>query len=224
MDRKMGRSPSAVCWWVGLVVFCAGCPSPETRSPGQPTPADNTAEHATQWMRTLDREAAVAAEHIGYAMRKSDDLKWMQRHLHHMRHALDPSTEQDGPGLGAGVIAAAVNIEASMRRASRRVSPQGVRKPTTHQPVYQSLNQIRATSENILGWANGALILSDNALAEPKNTTEVAMWVSAINELIKVIRYGVDANGDGTVSASTHEGGIAQGRATLERLHKLRPR
>ncbi|MDX1541362.1 MAG: hypothetical protein R3349_08145, partial [Geminicoccaceae bacterium] len=59
------------------------------------------------FLPTARAEAEIAAEHAALAARQPDDLEWMQMHAAHVVHALDPSTEAAGPGLGYGVKPAA---------------------------------------------------------------------------------------------------------------------
>ena len=64
-----------------------------------------------QWgfLPTAIEEAGIAAEHAGYAASNPGDLEYMQTHIKHVIHALDPSVIAKGPGHGYGVVKAASN-------------------------------------------------------------------------------------------------------------------
>ena len=49
---------------------------------------------------TAAAEAEIAAQHAGFAAEQPGNLEWMQMHTRHVLHAVDPSVEPKGPGLG----------------------------------------------------------------------------------------------------------------------------
>lgn len=51
-------------------------------------------------------EAAVAAEHAGYAVDGARDVAAVRLHLGHVLHAADPTREPSGPGTGYGLARA----------------------------------------------------------------------------------------------------------------------
>ncbi len=51
-------------------------------------------------------DAAMAAEHAGYAVEGARDLAAVRLHLGHVLHAADPAREPSGPGTGYGLVRA----------------------------------------------------------------------------------------------------------------------
>jgi hypothetical protein len=138
-------------------------------------------------------ESDIAKEHIDFALRKPDDLDWVHRHLRHMRHALAPETEEDGPGLGAGVTEAIRGIVTSTRGYDR-----------------WTVQSIARTGANVAQGANDAILLSENALAEKNDPKPVRQWVHTIEVILRHMRQGHDANEDGLVSWRSGESGVRQ--------------
>lgn len=134
----------------------------------------------------LAEERDIAAEHIGFALRKADDLAWMHRHVRHARHALDPSLEPDGPGLNLGLFTGAKQALARDRNKDPRKR--------------QRLGAARPMFETVERRAGELLTLAQNVLNEKKDATRASLWIASIQAKLVAIRDGVDANGDGTMS------------------------
>ncbi|MFT5393347.1 MAG: hypothetical protein ACI8PT_003548 [Gammaproteobacteria bacterium] len=155
------------------------------------------------WIDRLALESDIAKEHLDFALRKPDDLDWVHRHLRHMRHALAPETEEDGPGLGSGVTEAVRGIATSTRGYDR-----------------WTVQSIARTGANVARWTNDAILLSENALAEKTDTKQVMQWVRTIEVILRYLREGHDANRDGLVSWSSGESGVRQLQALVSDLQR----
>lgn len=101
-----------VLGWFGLCVFgLSGCVTVDL-----PSVAHVHVGHAiTSWTDTpgnrglfdvAQAEAAVAAEHAGYAVEGARDPAAVRLHLGHVLHAADPAKEPAGPGTGYGLLRA----------------------------------------------------------------------------------------------------------------------
>ena len=146
-------------------------------------------------------EAAIAAQHAGFAARTPGNLAGMQRHAGHVLHALDPSLEATGPGKGYGLKKAATGVAAHIELAAKADgAPPGVR---TH-------------SEHVATAARTALTRADEIVALAQKiraaTTadEAAALVAQMASLCEQLTAGNDINADGRVSWNNGEGGLQQ--------------
>jgi hypothetical protein len=148
---------------------------------------------------TAMREALVAAAHANYAASAMDDLETMKMHTHHVRHAIDPSLEAGGPGMGYGLIKAAEGaIENITYAAQAADASEAVKTHTVH--VVTSL-------QNAVERSKQALVESDAVLAAT-TAAEALPHVTKMAELTKAALIGVDADGDGNISWKKGEGGL----------------
>lgn len=164
----------------------------------------------------MEDEAMIAEKHAGFAASKPGDLAWMQKHIRHVRHAIDASTESSGPGKGYGVIKAArgvvkhINLAASSSDASGNVKLHA--------------RHVSTSAGNVVNWSNRVILLSENILAAKANKKKdmkgAAKWVKAIHATTKQIVSGNDADGDGKISWKYGEGGIAQAKQHIMFLKK----
>lgn len=140
--KTMARNTMALT----LALTIIGCAA----SSNSPTMAKNMAhahmDHLTKgWkdtpggkglLPTAIAEAKIAAQHAGFAGKKPDNPGWMQSHTRHVLHAVDPSRQTKGPGLGYGVKKAAlgcakhVGLAAKGDGASKNVKAHSVHVAT----------------------------------------------------------------------------------------------
>ncbi len=148
---------------------------------------------------TAIAEAKVAAQHAGFAANKSDNLKWMKTHIGHVLHAVDPSVEPKGPGLGYGVIKAAsgaakhIGFAAKSEGASKNVKTHAV--------------HVAASAKNVATWGKLIVRLAKK-VKKAKTAGQAAPLVKKIGELATRLAAGDDVNGDGKVSGVASEGGL----------------
>jgi len=148
---------------------------------------------------TAQAEAAIAAQHAGFAARDPENLAAMKQHAGHVLHALDPSRIAQGPGLGYGVkraaegIAAHIGLAGSSDGASANVGTHG--------------QHVAASARTVAARADEAIEL---ALRIEAATTaaEAAPLVAQLHALTTHIVEGHDANGDGRVTWEEGEGGL----------------
>lgn len=160
---------------------------------------------------TMEAEAKIAEKHAGFAASKPDDLAWVQKHIRHVRHAIDASTESSGPGKGYGVLKAANGVVKHINLAASSSDASGSLK--THS------RHVATSAGNVVRWSNRVILLSENILSanasKKKDMKGVAKWVKALHATTEQILNGNDANGDGKVSWDYGEGGIAQANQHL---------
>ena len=203
--------PSAFALSIGLVLVTGCADNMAMKDEGM---ADKNMSHVhighvlTGWNDTPEKagllptaiaEANVAAQHAGFAVSKPADLAWMKTHIGHVLHAVDPSVEADGPGLGYGVIKAAggaakhVGFAAESEGASENVKTHAV--------------HVGTSAKNVVTW--GKLIVRLGKQVQAATTADqAAPVVKKIENLARRLIAGDDVNGDGKVTWHAAEGGL----------------
>lgn len=150
-------------------------------------------------LEALQLEAKVAAQHAGFAASKPDDLAWMQMHVHHVRHAIDPTTESGGPGKGYGVLASARGVVKHIGLAAD--SPDASGNVKTH------ARHIATAAGNVVDWAAAVMALSQQVLdaTSAADAAEPTRRIAALTGQIM----------EGTGDKSWRNGGVAQARQHL---------
>ncbi len=159
------------------------------------------ADTPKQWgfLPTAMMEAKIAAQHAGFAASKPGDLKYMQTHIKHVVHALNPNVIEKGPGHGYGVVAAASNAAKHIGIAAK--SPGATKNIKLHAP------HVSTSAKNTATWAKKATNLSLRVLAAT-SAAQAAPMVMKIKGITEALTAGIDANGDGKVSWEKGEGGL----------------
>ncbi len=148
---------------------------------------------------TAFKESLVAAAHANYAVNASGNLGAMKMHAGHVRHAIDPSVESNGPGLGYGLIKAAEGAALHITLASEAADASAaVKSHTVH--VTASLNAAITRSK-------AAMIEADAIIAAP-DTAVALVHATKLAELTKTALVGLDVDGDGKISWDNNEGGL----------------
>lgn len=156
-------------------------------------------------------EAEVAARHVALALQQPGNLDWLKTHTGHVLHAVDPSVETTGPGLGYGVIRASGGVAKHIGFAvdSEGASP-NVKTHATH--VATSANNTVARAQEIVALAKEVQAASDAATA--------AARVREIERLVGQLEAGADANGDGKTTWIEGEGGLGQVELHMDLMRK----
>ena len=150
---------------------------------------------------TAVAEAKIAAQHAALAMKASGNLDQMKLHAGHVLHALDPSLEPKGPGLGYGVKRAAqgvaqhVGLAAKVEGASKGIM--------THS------NHVATSANNAVKWSD-ELIGVAKEIRSASNAAQVNAHLPHLNAVAQQLYAGVDANRDGNVGWQEGEGGLQQ--------------
>jgi hypothetical protein len=148
---------------------------------------------------TAFKESLVAAAHANYAVNAAGNLGAMKMHAGHVRHAIDPTLESNGPGLGYGLIKAAEGATLHITLASEAADASAaVKSHTVH--VVASLNAAVTRSK-------AAMIEADAIIAAPDTTVALEHAVK-LAELTKAALMGMDVDGDGKISWDNNEGGL----------------
>lgn len=160
-------------------------------------------------LEILEAETAVALQHAELMVSDPADLDSMKRHAAHVGHALDPSSQEKGPGKGYGLEKAASWVDKKSKLMTRS---EGATEAMNTHSVH-----ISASAANVVGWAKAALAEVEKIAAA--ETAEVAAAsAKRLHELVSFIESGTDADGDGRVGWQEGEGGVAQVRQHLEIL------
>lgn len=149
-------------------------------------------------------EAAVAAQHAGFAGRDPSNLDGMKRHMGHILNAIDPTEVENGPGLGYGVKAAAAGV---VRHTELAAGSEGA-----SDNVKAHGNHIATAAGNVVTWADEVVVLA-RQVQEATDAAAAAEIVAELVELTNAIVSGTDQNGDGRTGWQEGEGGLEQ--ATL---------
>jgi len=148
---------------------------------------------------TAITEAKIAIQHAEFAASRRGDLAWMKMHTRHVLHAVDPSVETKGPGLGYGVMQAARGISQHIAFASGSDgASENVRAHAVH---------IATTAENTVIRAHEIVALGEKVLAA-RGAPQAAPLVQQIKRLSEQLLFGADANGDGIITSQKGEGGL----------------
>lgn len=176
-------------------------PSPAQIHIGHVMDAINGTPGGVGLLTILSEEAEIAARHAGLAVSDPSNLESMQRHMHHVRHAVDPTTEDKGPGKGYGVLKAAEAVKTHINLAARSEG--------ATEKIKQHAVHVATCAQNIAGWSKLILVESEKVL-KAMSAEDAAPSARKVEELTRDILEGTDANGDGRVSWEAEEGGIAQ--------------
>lgn len=150
---------------------------------------------------TAVAEARIAAQHAGLVVSSDGDLDAMQRHAGHVIHALDPSIEAQGPGLGYGVKRAAMGVAQHIGLAAMADG--------ASDNVMTHAMHVSTSANNVVVRADELLSVAQEVRAAT-TAAEASAHLSDLGMLAEQLYAGVDANQDGRVGWQTGEGGLQQ--------------
>jgi hypothetical protein len=156
-------------------------------------------------------EAKIAAQHAGLAMKSPDDLDSIKRHAGHVIHAVDPSVEVKGPGLGFGVKRAAAGVAQHIQLAAKSEGASA---------------NVKTHSTHIAGAATSTADRADQVVALAQKVraagtaAEAAGLMAQVVTAVEQLAAGVDTNADGRVNWAAPEGGLQQAQTHLDLLRK----
>ena len=204
-------------WVLPVALLVIGCAAERTTASSDANMAHAHMGHIlTGWQDTPDQagllptaiaEADVAAQHAGFAASKPDDLDWMKLHTAHVVHAVDPTVESAGPGLGYGLERAASGVAQHVGfAAASEGASDNVKLHAEH---------VATSAGNVVQWSQRIVDLG--AAVEAATSAETAAPIVAEIETVTLaIRNGTDADGDGEVTWQAGEGGLAQAEQHME--------
>ena len=162
-------------------------------------------------LATALAEAKIAAQHAALAAKAGDNLEGMKLHAGHVIHAIDPSIERSGPGLGFGVRRAAAGIVEHIQLAAK---------------VPNASPNVLTLSFHVLASANNTVKRSDEIIAVARRiraaatAADAAPDVARLTALTQQLTSGLDVNKDGQIGWQTGEGGLEQAQAQLQLMLK----
>lgn len=222
-----------------------------------PIPAFTHLRHVSETFRgtpenrgllpTAVAEAEIAHQHATLALRDPTDVDAMRRHTRHVLHALDPSAEESGPGLGYGAVRAAertahyialaatsvgatdaIETHAThIGTASRSAMAKGQEAleiareivPPPPEPADTTEAADTARTEGAVE-EEGAGEGEAEESPEPLSAAEIEALLTELVSLTEAMLNGVDADGDGRIGWQEGEGGLAQAARHLELLQQ----
>ncbi|WP_421782788.1 hypothetical protein [Kiloniella litopenaei] len=145
-------------------------------------------------------EAEIARTHAGFAASDLTDLASMHLHTRHVLHALDPTEESKGPGLGYGLIKAAEGVATHAELASDSEDASDI--------IRVSGIMVASVGRNTTRRGEEAIELSKEILTG-KTPESVAPQVQRLQKLTEALFIGQDLDQDGRIVWYHHEGGLA---------------
>jgi len=162
-------------------------------------------------LATALAEAKIAAQHAALAAKAGSNLDAMKLHAGHVMHAVDPSVEPTGPGLGFGVRRAATGIVEHVQLASKA--------PTVSINVLTFAARVIASGNNTVKRADEIVVVARRIRAAT-TAADAAPDVARLNLLTQQITSGLDVNQDGLIGWQTGEGGLDQAQAQVQLMLK----
>ena len=150
-------------------------------------------------LQTATAEANVAIQHAGFAAAKPKDLDYAKFHMAHVRHAIDPSIDGEGPGLGFGFKPASMHV---VKHTENAIKADGA-----SDNVKLHGDHVAASARNGVARADEILRLIE-MIMDAKSAVEAEPLVLRVHDLSRQLLDGFDANGDGQVTWKTGEGGL----------------
>jgi hypothetical protein len=160
---------------------------------------------------TAIAEARIAAQHAALLAKAGGNLDQMKLHAGHVLHALDPSVEANGPGLGYGVKRAAAGAAQHIQLAAK---VEGASKN-----VMTHANHVATSAGNVGKWADEMIAVARD-IRGASNAAQASPHLEHLNMLAQQLYPGVDANKDGTIGWQAGEGGLQQAETHLGLLVK----
>ena len=150
---------------------------------------------------TAQAEAKIARRHIDFALADPKDLGSIKVHTRHVLHAVDPTAEPAGPGLGYGLKKAAVGVMGHIRAAADSDgASDNVSLHTEH---------VATSAGNVFAWSE-EIIFTAKAIITATQANPAAQLAQRVKTLLICITAGCDTNGDGKIGWQKGEGGLAQ--------------
>ena len=146
-------------------------------------------------------EAGVVAQHIRLAANDLTNLQGMQNHAGHVLHALDPSIQANGPGLGFGLKRAADGIAQHIGLAA---GSEGA-----SQAVQTHAGHVGASARTVSQRADQLIEMAQRVRSAPDYTT-AGNIIEQMQALAGQVTTGQDADGNGSVGWQEGEGGLDQ--------------
>lgn len=156
-------------------------------------------------------EAQVVVQHAGLAARDLSDLDAMKRHVGHVLNALDPAEEENGPGLGYGMLPA---INGAVRHIELAAASEGA-----SDGVKTHASHVATSGKNTAERAERAVALAKEIM-EAESAEDAAPMMEELVDLVGQLVAGLDANDDGRIGWQEGEGGIEQAQTHLDLMKR----
>jgi len=156
-------------------------------------------------------EAKIATQHAGLALKNPDNLDAIKQHAGHVMHAIDPSVETTGPGLGFGVKRAAAGVAQHVQLAAKG--------PGAGFTVMAHALHVAGAANNVVKRADEIVGLAQKARAAA-TAGEASALMTQANASIAQLTAGFDANKNGEIAWDAPEGGLQQAQEHMMLLRK----
>ena len=162
-------------------------------------------------LATALAEAKIAAQHAALAERAGNKLDVARTHAGHVIHAIDPTLERTGPGLGFGVRRATAGMADHLQSAAR--------VPDASNNVLTLASHVLASTNNTLRRCDEIVEVARRILVAP-SAGDAAPDLARLARLAQELTSGLDVNKDGQIGWQTGEGGLVQAEAQLKLMLK----
>jgi hypothetical protein len=155
---------------------------------------------------TAFEEVKIATQHANLAAKTPDNLDQMKLHAGHVIHAIDPSLEAKGPGLGYGVKKAAAGVAQHVELA--------VKAPTASANAKTQALYVARWANNVVKWSDEVIEVAQRIRAAT-SAAEAAGLVPDLTSLTEQLTVGVPS-----VGRFDLQGGLQQAQERMERMTK----
>ncbi len=157
-------------------------------------------------LATAFEEAKIATEHAALAAKTADNFDQIKLHVGHVLHAIDPTLEVKGPGLGYGVKKAAAGVVQHVELAANAATASANAKT---QALYVS-----NWAKNVVKWSDEIVSLAQRIRAAP-SAVEAAKLLPEITGLTEQLTNGIPS-----VGRFDLQGGLQEAQERMERMKK----
>lgn len=201
---------------VGLLLVAGGPVSNRIMAQGQPDMLQVHIAHVMESFKDTPKqqgllpaaleEAKIAIQHAALAAKMQDNLDQMKLHAGHVIHAMDPTIEVKGPGLGYGLKKAAAGVAQHAELAAKAPSASANAKT-------QSLYVVRSAN-NVVKWSDEVVSVAQR-VRTATTAAEAAKLVPELTTLTEQLTAGVPA-----VGRFDPQGGLDQAQERMEQMKK----
>lgn len=151
-------------------------------------------------------EARIAIQHAALAAKTPENLDQMKLHAGHVIHAIDPTMEMKGPGLGYGVKKAAAGVAQHVQLAAKA--------PTASAHAKTQSLYVAMWATNVVKWSDEAIAVAQR-IRGATSAADAAKLVPDLISLTEQVTTGVPA-----VGRFNAQGGLQQAQERMEQMKK----
>ena len=160
---------------------------------------------------TAVAEAKIAAQHAALLTKSQNNLDAMKLHAGHVLHAIDPTAEPKGPGLGYGVARAAMGVAQHVQLAAKVAGAS--KNVMTHS------NHVATSADNVVK-RTAEMLAVVKEIRAATTVAAAAAHAPHLEMLAQQLYAGFDADKNGQVGWQAGEGGLQQAEMHMQLMIK----